>query len=316
MTAFVDSQAVFESRIKHAGLSDDIKDKLVAGGIVSMSQLAFISSYTPGSGDETPLIAAFEALLARVASVSEKASFRRVFNESFAAVTSQMRQQVERIDDTASRKLTQPKRNDRYVCQCNKLVGVAIKGITEPADSLVDFCCNIYEDNRLRYIEWDRCLSKEQEMQSDSKKVTAFSLDSASGKLKIENKLPDDKADTSTDILLLQALTRRSLAMDQANLVEYSVIQSWVDRLMRARTDEAPVGFTKLSLKQLMAADQKLFMEMADRSRSGVQVTPARRPLDDIVNQCKTLNEVTCWMQPMPAAASKEVPIREARVLS
>ena len=63
MTAFVDSQAVFESRIKHAGLSDDIKDKLVAGGIVNMSQLAFISSYTPGSGDETPLIAAFEALL-------------------------------------------------------------------------------------------------------------------------------------------------------------------------------------------------------------------------------------------------------------
>ena len=307
MTAFVDSQAVLESRIKHAGLSDDIKDKLIAGGIVNMSQLAFISSYTPGSGDETPLIAAFEALLTREASVAEKASFRRVFNESYAAVTSQMRQQVERIDDTASRKLTQPERNDRYMRQCNKLVGVAIKGITEPADSLVDFCCNVYEDNRLRYIEWDRCLSKEQEMQSDSKKVTAFSLDSASGKLKIENKLPDDKADTSTDILLLQALTRRSLAMDQANLVEYSVIQSWVDRLMRARTDEAPGGFTKPSLKQLMAADQKLFMEMADRSRSGVQVTPAGRPLDDIVNQCKILNEVTCLMQPMPAAASKEM---------
>ena len=124
--------------------------------------------------------------------MAEKASFRRVFNESYAAVTSQMRQQVERIDDTASRKLTQPERNDRYMRQCNKLLGVAKKGITEPADSLVDFCCNVYEDNRLRYIEWDRCLSKEQEMQSDSKKVTAFSLDSASGKLKIENKLPDD----------------------------------------------------------------------------------------------------------------------------
>ena len=244
---------------------------------------------SPGSGDETPLIAAFEE-------VSEKASFRRVFKESLAAVTSQMRQQVERIDDTASRKLTQPERNDRYIRQCNKSVGVAIKGITEPADSLVDFCCNIYEDNRLRYIEWDRCLSKEQEMQSDSKKVTAFSLDSASGKLKIENKLPDDEADTSTDILLLQA-SRRSLAMDRANLVEYSVIQSWVDRLMRARIDEAPVGFTKPSLKQLMAADQKFFMEMSDRSRSGVQVTPAGRPLDDIVNQCKTLLQRLDYLQ-------------------
>ena len=316
MTAFVDSQAVLESRIKHAGLSDDIKDKLIAGGIVNMSQLAFISSYTPGSGDETPLIAAFEALLTREASVAEKASFRRVFNESYAAVTSQMRQQVERIDDTASRKLTQPERNDRYMRQCNKLVGVAIKGITEPADSLVDFCCNVYEDNRLRYIEWDRCLSKEQEMQSDSKKVTVFSLDSATGKLKIENKLPDDKADTSTDILLLQALTRRSLAMDQANLVEYSVIQSWVDRLMRARTDEAPVGFTKPSLKQLMAADQKLFMEMADRSRSGIQVTPAGRPLDDIVNQCKTFERGHMFDATYASSCIQGGAIREARALS
>ena len=147
MTAFVDSQAVFESRIKHAGLSDDIKDKLVAGGIVSMSQLAFISSYTPGSGDETPLIAAFEALLARVASVSEKASFRRVFNESFAAVTSQMRQQVERIDDTASRKLTQPERNDRYVCQCNLFFSHLSTGKRAEAKPCKIKCINVLHRN-------------------------------------------------------------------------------------------------------------------------------------------------------------------------
>ena len=145
-------------------------------------------------------------------------------------------------------------------------------------------------------------------MQSDSKKVTKPSV----------LILPPVNWRLETNSLMIRPIHQptfcccrlwlvRSLAMDQANLVEYSVIQSWVDRLMRARTDEAPVGFTKLSLKQLMAADQKLFMEMADRSRSGVQVTPARRPLDDIVNQCKTLNEVTCLMQPMPAAASKEV---------
>lgn len=63
MTAFVDSQAVLESRLKHAGMAEDIKDKLIAGEITSMSQLAFIRSYTPRSRDEAPLIAAFQALL-------------------------------------------------------------------------------------------------------------------------------------------------------------------------------------------------------------------------------------------------------------
>lgn len=72
-------------------------------------------------------------------------------------------------------------------------------------------------------------------MKSDSRRVAGFSLDSTTGRLKI--KMPEDKADTLTDILLLQALTRRSLAMDQANLVEYSVIQSWVDRLLRRRSE-------------------------------------------------------------------------------
>ena len=43
--------------------------------------------------------------------VPEKASFRRVVSESYAALTSQMRQQVERFDDTVGRKVTKAERN-------------------------------------------------------------------------------------------------------------------------------------------------------------------------------------------------------------
>ena len=81
-----------------------------------MSQLAFIRSYTPGSGDEAPLIAAFQALFTRSATVAEKASFRRVVSEPYAALTSQMRQQVERFDDTVGRKVTKAERNVAIFC--------------------------------------------------------------------------------------------------------------------------------------------------------------------------------------------------------
>ena len=65
MASFVESQPVCESRVKAVGLSEDVLKKFLDQHIVTLSQLAFISSYTPGSADETALIEVFEKLLGR-----------------------------------------------------------------------------------------------------------------------------------------------------------------------------------------------------------------------------------------------------------
>ena len=143
MASFIESQAVLEARLKAAGFTDDVKDKFIAAGITCLSQLAFMSSYSPGANDETPLIDAFRDILSRDPTIGEKANMRRVFNEAYASVTAEMRQNVERVEDTTIRKLSQPDRHDRYIKQVARLTGVAIKGATEPGDSLVDafFLC-------------------------------------------------------------------------------------------------------------------------------------------------------------------------------
>ena len=280
MASFIESQAVLEARLKAVGFSNDVKDKFIAAGITCLSQLAFMSSYSPGANDETPLIDAFKDILTREPTLGEKANMRRVFNEAYASVTAEMRQNVERVEETTVRKLSQPERHDRYIKQTARLAGVSIKGATEPGDSLVDAFCGMYDDNRLRFLEWEEYVSKDQEMQSEGKKITSFALDQGSGKLKIENKGPDD---TSSDIMVLQALTTRSLAMDQANLVSYVKIQAWVDKLLKCRAEDAPPGYSNPSLRQIMLADQKLFIELADRTRSGIQATAAGKPIDDII---------------------------------
>ena len=297
MASFIESQAVLEARLKAVGFSDDVKDKFIAAGITCLSQLAFMSSY---SSDESPLIDAFKDILTREPTLGEKANMRRVFNEAYASVTAEMRQNVERVEETTVRKLSQPERHDRYTKQTARLTGLSIKGATEPGDSLVDAFCGMYDDNRLRFLEWEKYVSKDQEMQSEGKKITSFALDQGSGKLKIENKGPGEKADASSDIMVLQALTRRSLAMDQANLVSYVKMQAWVDRLLRCRTEEAAPGYSNPSLRQIMLADQKLFIELADRTRSGIQATAAGKPIDDIIETVMYLNEVTCLLQPLP----------------
>ena len=174
MASFIESQ----------GFSDEIKDKFIAAGITCLSQLAFMSSYSPGANDEGPLIDAFKVILAREPTLGEKANMRRVFNEAYASVTAEMRQSVERVEESTVRKLNQPERHDRYIKQTARLTGVSIKGATEPGDSLVDAYCTMYDDNRLRFLEWEKYISKDQEMHSEGKKITSFALDQGSGKLK------------------------------------------------------------------------------------------------------------------------------------
>ena len=113
-------------------------------------------------------------------------------------------------------------------------------------------------------------------------------------------KSSDIQADSSSEVLLQYALTRRALALDQANLIEFSVSMAWVERIIKMRMEAPPPGYEKPSFKQLMAADVQLFTEMADRTRAGVQPNAAGRPLDKILKDCMYLPEVSLLMQPRP----------------
>ena len=54
MASYTESQPVFEARITAVGLSDDIKESLIANGVTSHSVLAFISEYNPHLPQKNP----------------------------------------------------------------------------------------------------------------------------------------------------------------------------------------------------------------------------------------------------------------------
>ena len=95
------------------------------------------------------------------------------------------------------------------------------------------------------------------------------------------------------------------MAMDQANLLDFEKGDMWAQRLLRARMTDPPPLFARPSWKQLAEADRKLFSELRDRARSGVQADPSGRPLDrNIVAVMESYN-VSCLLQPVPTAAGK-----------
>ena len=310
-SSYSESEAVFNDKVRTSGLAATDQTNVLAG-LKNLKQLAFVSSYTPGQSDEGPLIAAFDALVKRDTSndFAARACFRALFQQAYAIVTTEFRQAIERTEDAPSRSLSAPEREERYTRQVQKLTGISIKGETEPSQSLVDLCVNIYESNTLRYVAWERCTSRLSEVQGEAKKDTRFTLDSQGKTLKLEAKAPEDKCQVDSEVHLLQALQRRALALDQANIVDFSVIDVWHQKLLRARLQEVPAGHTRPSFKQLLRADQKLFSELQDRCRGGLQATATGRPLDALVPVVMDLSDVAVLLQalPGPSPSHSDVP--------
>ncbi|CAE7623604.1 bath-40 [Symbiodinium necroappetens] len=233
-------------------------------------------------------------------SIALKSSWRAAFHEAYAVVTAELKQQVERSEEVQVRTLTQPERAERYEKQVKRLSGVNIKGSSEPSERLVDVCVAIYERNQLQYVPWSRCSSREQEAQNESRKEVKLALDS-SGKVKVDSASKEVVADTSTEVLVMQALQRRALAMEQANIVSYTLLDLWHQRLMKARLTDPPPGYSRPSFDQLRLADQKLFSELQDETRSGIQALSSGRPVDNLIKDVMHRAEVSSLLLPLPA---------------
>ncbi|CAE7718275.1 bath-40, partial [Symbiodinium sp. KB8] len=242
----------------------------IASSVKTLKNLAFISSYSPGQADDAPLM------------------------------------EVERSEEVQVRTLTQPERAERYEKQVKRLSGVNIKGSSEPSERLVDVCVAIYERNQLQYVPWSRCSSREQEAQNESRKEVKLALD-GSGKVKVDSASKEVVADTSTEVLVMQALQRRALAMEQANIVSYTLLDLWHQRLMKARLTDPPPGYSRPSFDQLRLADQKLFSELQDGTRSGIQALSSGRPVDNLIKDVMHRAEVSSLLLPLPASSVASV---------
>ncbi|CAE7749479.1 unnamed protein product [Symbiodinium sp. CCMP2592] len=297
MASFSESEPVFASRCLKVGLAEADIAKLKAQGITTLAKVAFCCSYTPGSGDDAELIRALKDALGADPDLGQKPS--------------QMKAMVEQTDESAPRRLSVPERAERHNKIAKRLPGLDIRNRLEPSDSLVDAFVALYEQNRLHFIEWDRLTSKEQEVTSSSKKETVLSVD-ASGRLKTE-KGESAKAETTTELLLQFALTRRGIAMEMGNLLDYSLHAKWVERLLCARLDQVPQTHVQTTFNQLQLADRKLFQLLAERTRSGIQATPSGRPLDIVFEDTWMAPEVLHILQPMPRPSGHAPQIKDTR---
>ena len=275
-SSMLESQPVFEARLRSIGLVNNLITRLLDNGITSMGSLAFICPATPGQGDDAALFTVLEPLMGYTADdampAAVKSMMRRLWFEANAIALADVRNRVERTEDTQPRKLPLPERESRRARQQAALTGIVIEGHLEPSHSLIDLCYSMREEEILRYIEPATCLCRQQELLG-CKKEAFIRLD-GNGKLVTVHKDAHLEADLSSEYRVRLALQRRSLALDQIGLLVYGDSELYHDYLYSLMLKDVPDSHMPISMKQILEAEKQIWLHMASVCRAGVSIRP------------------------------------------
>jgi hypothetical protein len=307
----MESEAVFRARCLAVGLEASKIQKLLDEQINTMAKLAFVCGVQPGSHEDKEFVEIMKQVLAvDPIPVGVLSALRRLWFEANAMAISDVKSRYEKTDESAPKKVPLPEREHRRLHQQSLLTGIKIEGNLEPAHSLVDLAMAIKEEDVVRYICPTACISREQEIKG-LKKETLIKADSM-GQLRSVTKDLSPHADISSEYRLRLALQRRSLALDQMNLMSYHKSESYhsymFDLLMRA----VPSSHKPITVHQLMEADKHIWARMAELCRTGLSVTASGSyPMETALDAALSDPITVSLLQPLPAGSNSYRPLKE-----
>jgi hypothetical protein len=301
----MDSKAVFAQRLGDLGLTE-FKDEFDMRGWDSHGNFAFASTYVPGAADDARFVAQVVMPLLAAPDHVKVTAVRRLFYESYTIMVSDLKHRVERTDDEPIRKLPIAERAFRLIALQARLgPGVPVADESECSHALVDRMVQMYDENVLAYIDWSACTSRLEEL-AGVKHVKELKADS-SGFVKEKSTEVRGVTDTSSELLIRYALTRRGLAMEMGQLLSYVEHEKMVAFLFREYMRLPPPGYGKVSIEQLRRADLEIFRQLQEQTRGGVKLMPdGRMPLDLVLPGILVSPRVAMLLMPLPASSGSK----------
>ena len=306
MTALLDSEASFSQRALQVGLSADVVKILTDQGYTTHGKLAFAIGGSPSTTKDSDVQTWVERLLGREPDGFELACLRRLIFESHTITLSDMQRRVEpSIADNLVplRKLPPAERVSRQKEQEKRLAGIIFTPESIPSHQLVDTYVEMAESGILNYVRLELCTSRAQEMQS-VKKDSRLHFDS-DGSLKLGKGSSDIKCDVQTDLAIRNAFSRRHLAMDQAGLGSFSVLESWIHHLFTLTMRQQPSGYAPVSMVQIIECDRQMFIRASNELMSKLERgADGTFPLDAKIKSFMSCPEIMQFVTPLPTKSS------------
>ena len=300
LSSLLDSEATFCQQAEECGLSEPWVSSLKHNGVATFAKLSFAIT-SPGTVASDDQVTRFMGSLRPgvVATIADLSAFKRILFESQTLMIHRFKSAA-KGDDLTPKRMPAPERDARLALQRQHLRGLDISGPLEPAHSLYDMCAQMVERNEVAYISPSKCLSRQQELMG-AKPEKELQLDASKTGLIIKEQPITQEISLTSDLALFQAMQRRALAMDLANLATYEVMKKWVDRMFAVFSQPAAPGFSKISQAQLLRADRQAFVRLSETFTGSLKVMPmAGKPLDPMIEKLENDVSVTYFMLPVP----------------
>lgn len=306
--ATIESEAYFDGRLSAMGISGATIVAMKNKNWLTLADFAFASSYTPGQGDDKAFTTGvLEVLLgANYVDHADCAKLRRLYFEAHTLSIADLRRRTERTDNDQPIKLPAEERIVRLAKVRARLKGIEVVGVFEPSHSLVDLLTQMLETSQMKYIGWEMCTAREQEVHGIKRvNVAAESIVAdTSGFLKKQSHVESYRADVTTDLLLTHALTRRALAFELANICKYETFAGLTSKLMKEYMRPALQKYSKVSLEQLENADRHVFTQLAEKTAGGVGVRgDGTFPVEQAMVEILESSEFLFLLMQMPSGA-------------
>jgi hypothetical protein len=223
----LDSEAFFNARLVQLGLEEHV-NSFATFGWTTMAKFGFGANYVPGRADETPFINDIIVPLFGDANAPQKPIIRRLFFEAYTMAASDIQRRTSKPDEEDKpKKIPVAERAARFKLMQDQLCGLTLTGELEPSNLLVDKLVEMEDTGELRYIKWEECTKRLQEM-NGIKKDEMWKED-GEGRLKRVSKQGEEQADLKDHLMLRYALQRRGLALGIARLMSFKVHEKLIN---------------------------------------------------------------------------------------
>ena len=301
MASYIDSKPVFAARAAEFGIPEEAIQNLQDRGWGTLAGLAFATVFAPSQAQEHDYFKDNVLIPVLGDENSQHASsLRRLWWEAQVKYTAEMKRQVDA--DDKPRKLAPEERKQRLLSLRKRLTGILVEGEFEPAHSVVDRYAHMFEEGNLKIIPWEQHVSRSQELRGETKDISVKSWKAdANGLLRESSSSDPPSSALSSDMAMQQALVRRGLAMDMADLMDFAQHQKLVHHYLRMILKEPVVGYARTSWQQVRQADEVLLRKLADATEGALKKDSAgERPLDKLLEQTMIDHEVMLHLLPLP----------------
>ena len=300
MSAYAESHASFKHRALEIGLSVGEVTSLTDQSIRSFNNLAFAVCGQPGQLDDARFRQLADAAFVHP-NLGLESMLRQLSYEAITVAVAAIRQRVDTPVEGQLRKLPPQERDERAKRLAAKITGFAIQGEYEPAHVIVDFFTTMLEEGAPKYLALSKCVSREQELQSQRSDRRIVVLEDQ--QLQVKHRAPDLAADLSTDLKVQNAFIRRGLACEQAGLLTHETHEKLRHEFMSHMMRVPPTGFKAPDIAAVLRADKELWMRAFDKCKSNIKPDASGAyPLGEALLEFQHSPQVIFHLLPTPVA--------------